>query len=256
MEILVCIKQVPDDSVNIKMNPATNAPDLDIATPIVNAFDTYALEMATRLKEAVGDSTITVVSVGPDKAKDAIKTCLAVGASKGYVVKADATDTISTADALAKAVAKIEEAEGVKFDIIFCGKESTDCASGQVGTMLAEDLDVPVVPNLIDIEMVDGGVSAKQETEEGYNVVEVATPCVVTVTKPEYEPRYPTIKSKMAARKIPIGELEIGVVVAPAVTVVANAEPPKKAAGVKINEETLEESMAVALGMMRDAKVL
>ena len=77
---------------------------------------------------------------------------------------------------------------------------------------------------------------------------------VVTVTKPEYEPRYPTIKSKMAARKIPIGELEIGGVVAPAVTVVANAEPPKKAAGVKINEETLEESMAVALGMMRDAK--
>ena len=122
--------------------------------------------------------------------------------------------------------------------------------------MLAEDLDVPVVPNLIDIEMVDGVVSAKQETEEGYNVVEVATPCVVTVTKPEYEPRYPTIKSKMAARKIPIGELEIGGVVAPAVTVVANAEPPKKAAGVKINEETLEESMAVALGMMRDAKVL
>ena len=236
MEILVCIKQVPDDSVNIKMNPATNAPDLDIATPIVNAFDTYALEMATRLKEAVGDSTITVVSVGPDKAKDAIKTCLAVGASKGYVVKADATDTISTADALAKAVAKIEEAEGVKFDIIFCGKESTDCASGQVGTMLAEDLDVPVVTNLVDIE--------------------IAMPCVVTVTKPEYEPRYPTIKSKMAARKIPIGELEIGDVVAPAVTVVANAEPPKKAAGVKINEETLEESMAMALGMMRDAKVL
>ena len=242
MEILVCIKQVPDDSVNIKMNPATNAPDLDIATPIVNAFDTYALEMATRLKEAVGDSTITVVSVGPDKAK-------------GYVVKADATDTISTADALAKAVAKIEEAEGVKFDIIFCGKESTDCASGQVGTMLAEDLDVPVVTNLVDIEKIDAGVSAKQETEEGYNVIEVAMPCVVTVTKPEYEPRYPTI-SKMAARKIPIGELEIGDVVAPAVTVVANAEPPKKAAGVKINEETLEESMAMALGMMRDAKVL
>ncbi|MEI3267354.1 MAG: electron transfer flavoprotein subunit beta, partial [Frisingicoccus sp.] len=85
----------------------------------------YALEMATRFKEAIGDITITVVTVGPDKAKDAIKTCLAVGASKGYIVKADATDAITTADALAKAVAKIEEAEGVKFDIIFCGKEST-----------------------------------------------------------------------------------------------------------------------------------
>jgi electron transfer flavoprotein beta subunit len=256
MEILVCIKQVPDDSVSIKINPATNAPDVASVTPIVNAFDTYALEMATRLKEAVGDSTITVVTVGPDEAKDAIKTCLAVGASNGFVVKDVVTDTISTADALAKAVAKIEETNGVKFDLIFCGKETTDCASGQVGTMLAADLNVPVVPNLIDIEVIDGGISAKQETEEGYNVVEVATPCVVTVTKPEYEPRYPTIKSKMAARKIPIGELEVGGVVAPAVTVVANAEPPKKAAGVKINEETIEESIAVALGMMREAKVL
>ena len=121
MEILVCIKQVPDDSVEIKMNPATGEPDLANVTPVVNAFDTYALEMATRLKEAVG-GTITVVSVGPDSAKDAIKTCLAVGASNGFIVKDVVTDTISTADALAKSVAKIEEALGNKFDIVFCGK--------------------------------------------------------------------------------------------------------------------------------------
>lgn len=254
MEILVCIKQVPDDSVNVKMNPATGAPDLSNITPIVNAFDTYALEMATRLKEAVG-GTITVVCVGPDKAKDAIKTCLAVGASNGFIVKDEVTDTISTADALAKAVAKIEEAQGVKFDLIFCGKETTDCASGQVGTMLAANLDVPVIPNLVDIEAIDGGISAKQETEEGYNVVEAATPCVVTVTKPAYDPRYPTIKSKMAARKIPIGELEVGGVVAAAVSVVANAEPPKKEAGIKIQEETIGDSMAKAIAMMKEAKV-
>lgn len=255
MEILVCIKQVPDDSVEVRMNPTTNTPDLEKITPVVNAFDTYALEMATQLKEAVG-GTITVVSIGTDKAKDAIKNCLAVGASNGFVVKDVVTDTISTADALAKAVAKIEEAQGVKFDVIFCGKETTDCASGQVGAMLAENLGMPVVTNLIDIETIDGGISAKQETEEGYNVIEAATPCVVTVTKPAYDPRYPTIKSKMAARKIPIGELEIGGIAAPAVTVLANAEPPKKAAGVKIQEETIEESISMALGMMKDAKVL
>lgn len=252
MEILVCIKQVPDDSVSVKMNPATGAPDLAGITPIVNAFDTYALEMATRLKEAVG-GTITVVSVGD--AKDAIKSCLAVGASHGFVVKDEATDTISTADALAKAVAKIEEAQGVKFDIVFCGKESTDCASGQVGAMLAANLDMPVVTNLVDIEVADGIVKAKQETETGYNVVETAAPCVVTVNKPNYEPRYPTIKSKMAARKIPIGELELGGVAAPAVAVIANAEPPKKEAGVKIQEETIADSMAKAIAMMKEAKV-
>lgn len=254
MEILVCIKQVPDDSVSVKMNPATGAPDLASITPIVNAFDTYALEMATRLKEAVG-GTITVVSVGPDQAKDAIKSCLAVGASNGFVVKDEATDTISTADALAKAVAKIEEAQGVKFDIVFCGKESTDCASGQVGAMLAANLDMPVVTNLVDIEVADGIVKAKQETETGYNVIETATPCVVTVNKPNYEPRYPTIKSKMAARKIPIGELVVGDVAAAAVAVIANAEPPKKEAGVKIQEETIADSMAKAIAMMKEAKV-
>ena len=254
MEILVCIKQVPDDSVEISMNPATNAPALEKVTPVVNAFDTYALEMAARLKEAVG-GTVTVVCVGPDEAKDAIKNCLAVGASNGFLVKNEVTDTISTADALAKAVAKIEEAQGVKFDIVFCGKESTDCASGQVGTMLAANLDLPVVPNLVDIETIDGGISAKQETEEGYNVVEAATPCVVTVTKPEYDPRYPTIKSKMAARKIAINELVVDDVAAAAITVLNNAEPPKKAAGVKIQEETIEESTLKALEMMKEAKV-
>ena len=252
MEILVCIKQVPDDSVSVKMNPATGAPDLASITPIVNAFDTYALEMATRLKEAVG-GTVTVVSVGAD-AKDSIKSCLAVGASNGYVVTDEANDTISTADALAKAVAKIEEAQGVKFDIVFCGKESTDCASGQVGPMLAANLDLAVITNLVDIEVADGIVKAKQETESGYNVIETATPCVVTVNKPNYEPRYPTIKSKMAARKIPIGELTIGDVAA-AATVVANAEPPKKAAGVKIQEEAIADSMAKAIAIMKEAKV-
>ena len=253
MEILVCIKQVPDDSVSIKMNPATGAPDLASVTPIVNAFDTYALEMATRLKEAVG-GTVTVVSVGAD-AKDSIKSCLAVGASNGYVVTDEANDTISTADALAKAVAKIEEAQGVKFDIVFCGKESTDCASGQVGPMLAANLDLAVITNLVDIEVADGIVKAKQETETGYNVVEAATPCVVTVNKPNYEPRYPTIKSKMAARKIAIGELTFGDVAAAATTVIANAEPPKKAAGVKIQEEAIADSMAKAIAIMKEAKV-
>ena len=121
--------------------------------------------------------------------------------------------------------------------------------------MLAANLDMPVVTNLVDIEVADGIVKAKQETETGYNVVETATPCVVTVNKPNYEPRYPTIKSKMAARKIPIGELALGEVAAAAVAVVANAEPPKKEAGVKIQEETIADSMAKAIAMMKEAKV-
>mgnify|MGYP000767896081 CR=1 FL=1 len=131
--------------------------------------------------------------------------------------------------------------------------------------MLAEDLDVPVVPNLIDIEMVDGGVSAKQETEEGYRTVEASAPCVVTVTKPEYDPRYPTIKNKMAARKKPIGDIKeadladlekekVGESNAK-VQIVKLYEPAKKEAGIKIQEETPEDSAIKAVAMMADAKV-
>ena len=98
MEILVCIKQVPDDSVEIKLNRDTNKPAIENVTPVVNAFDTYALEMAARFKEANGGE-ITVISIGSEKAKDSLKNCLAVGANKAFLVS-DAElkelDTLST----------------------------------------------------------------------------------------------------------------------------------------------------------------
>jgi len=234
MEILVCVKQVPDDSVKIGLN-SSGKPAVDGVTMVANAFDTYALEMATRLKEA-NEGTITVVAIGPEKAKDALKSCLAVGASKAYIVNEDGLgdmDSLTTGYTLSKAVAKIEELNGAKFDIIFCGKETTDCTTGMVGTQLAERLGIGCVTGIVDIELKDGGISVKQETEEGYNVVETSLPAVVTVNKPAYDPRYPTMKSKMAARKIPIGEIskaDLGVEddkIVPSVKVISLSEPPK-----------------------------
>ena len=111
MEILVCVKQVPDDSVEIKFDEAKNAPKLEGVTPIVNAFDGYALEMAARFKEAHGGN-VTVVSLGTEKAKDAVRNCLAVGADKGFVIVDEAfegSDTLATSYILSKAVSKIEE---------------------------------------------------------------------------------------------------------------------------------------------------
>ena len=196
MEILVCVKQVPDDSVKIGLN-ASGAPAIDGVTMVANAFDTYALEMATRLKEA-NEGTITVVAIGPEKAKDALKSCLAVGASKAYLVSDEGLenmDSLATSYVLSKAVSKIEELNGAKFDLVFCGKETTDCTTGMVGPELAERLGVGCVTGIVDISLKDGGISVKQETEEGYNTVETAIPAVVTVNKPEYDPRYPTMKS-------------------------------------------------------------
>lgn len=258
MEILVCIKQVPDDSVEVSLNQATGQADIEKIAPIVNAFDGYALEMATRFKEAHGGN-ITVVSVGPEKARDSLRNCCAVGANKAFLVKEDnvnGLDTFTTAKMLSNAVAKIEEENGAKFDIIFCGKETTDFTSSQVGPMMAEILSLPQVTNIVGIEPSEAGLAVKQETEEGYNMVDVAVPCVVTVTKPEYDPRYPTMKNKMAARKVEIPDVEMDIDNSQLnVKVIKVYEPAKKEAGVKIKEQTVEETVAKAVGMMIDAKV-
>lgn len=257
MEILVCIKQVPDDSVEISLNSSTGKPNFDGVTQIVNAFDTYALEMATRLKEKVGGE-ITVVSIGDESVKNSLKNCLAVGADKAYLVKEDGAEGLDPAGIsknLVKAKEKIENILGKKFDILFFGKEATDYASSQVGLLAAEELSLPSAANVVDIETEDGKVKIKQETEDGYNIIEAELPCVVTVQKPNYEPRYPTIKTKMAARKKPIDELQPAEKPESFMEVVKVFEPAKRQAGVKIKAETAEEAVAQAVKMMTDAKV-
>lgn len=257
MEILVCIKQVPDDSVEISLNSSTGKPNFDGVTQIVNAFDTYALEMATRLKEKVGGE-ITVVSIGDESVKNSLKNCLAVGADKAYLVKEDGAEGLDPAGIsknLVKAKEEIENILGKKFDILFFGKEATDYASSQVGLLAAEELSLPSAANVVDIETEDGKVKIKQETEDGYNIIEAELPCVVTVQKPNYEPRYPTIKTKMAARKKPIDELQPAEKPESFMEVVKVFEPAKRQAGVKIKAETAEEAVAQAVKMMTDAKV-
>jgi electron transfer flavoprotein beta subunit len=265
MEILVCVKQVPDDSEKVVLN-GSGQPAIDKIAPVANAFDTYALEMAARFKEANG-GTITAVSIGPDDFKTSLKNCLAVGADKAYVVtdaSYNGSDSLATAYIISKAAAKIEELEGIKFDLIFCGKESTDCTTALVGPELAQKLGVGVVTCVTDLALDGDKINAKQETEEGYNTVEVKMPAVLTITKPNYDPRYPTMKNKMAARKKNIPTLtaaDLGTDTAlvgeanSAVKTISLSEPPKKQAGVKINEKTFEETFAKAMAVMTEAKI-
>ena len=258
MEILVCIKQVADDSVEIFMNESTGRPALEGVEKVVNAFDTYALEMAVRLKEAKGDITVTTLSLGGEDAKNGLKNCLAVGADEAFYIKDEnyqEKDAVIIAQALSKGIKKMEEQRGKKFDIIFCGKETTDFATGQVGIMLADELNYGVVTNLVDIDTEGGKVTAKKETETGYEKVEIASPCIVTVNKPNYEPRYPTIKSKMAARKKEITEISVEVANESPVKEVQLFSPPKRQAGVKIKAGTAEEIVTQAIQKMLEAKV-
>ena len=256
MEILVCVKQVPDADVEVKLN-ASGAPDIEKIAPVINPFDGYALEMATRYKEANG-GTVTVMSIDDEGVKDIMKNCLAVGADEAYIISdvIEGADAKVTSEVIAAAVAKLEETRGKKFDIVCCGKESTDYACGITSQLLAQKLEYPEVVDVIAFDPKDGGLAVKKETEEGYNMIEIGTPCVLGIIKPDYEPRYPTMKSKMAARKKDVPVISAGVEAVPAVKTIKVYEPAKKSAGVKIKEETFEESAIKAFNMLVDAKVL
>ncbi|MCI6858292.1 MAG: electron transfer flavoprotein subunit beta/FixA family protein [Eubacterium sp.] len=202
MNICVCVKQVPDTN-EIKVDPVTHTLVRKGVPSVVNAFDTYAQEVGVRLKEKLGGKLI-VISMGPEQAKDAIKTCLAVGADGGYLVsskKFGGSDTLATSYILSEAIKAVEEKEGFKFDLILCGKQATDGDTAQVGPEIAEHLGIPQITYALDIIENDGEIQVKRECDEGYDLISTKLPAVITVVKLPYEPRYPTIKSKMAAKK-------------------------------------------------------
>ena len=263
MEILVCMKQVPDDSVEIRLD-ASGQPDLSQAEPQGNAFDTYALELAVRFVETNGGS-VTVVSAGPEDNKVCLKNSLAVGAVKAYHISdagLDGRDSHVTAKLLASAVPKIEEENGAKFDVILCGRESTDYIGSEVGEMVAESLGLPFVADIVEAAPADAGLRVKKELESGYLMVDTALPALFTVSKPDYDPRYPTIKSKLAARKAVIPSLDKAAVglpadaEAPRIVYRSFEEPPKRQAGVVIKESEPEEAVAKAFEAFAADKVL
>ncbi len=261
MNILVCIKQVPDDSVEIHLDNEGKKPNLSGVSLVANAFDTYALELAARLIEAHGGK-VSVLTVGTEDSLNTLKNCLSVGAKEAFFVKDDLysdLDSIGTAHVLADVIHKIEKDKGEKFDLILCGKESTDEITGEVGAMLAEKLKMGFVSSVIEINLKDNAMEVHAETDEGYNLVSLKCPAILTVSKPNYDPRYPTIKTKMASRKAVIptySAVEIGEVKQAKVRCIQYVEPPKKEAGIKIKEKDAVLAVSVAMEQMKKDKAI
>ena len=265
MNILVCVKQVPD-TTEIKINPETNTLIREGVPSIVNTFDGYALEMAARIKDKQ-DAKIVVMSMGPEQAKNALKECLAVGADKAYLVCDRAfggSDTLATGYILSTAVKAVEEMEG-KFDLIFCGKQAIDGDTAQTGPQLAEYLDYPQISCITEISVEGDKISAKRDTEYGQETWESLTPVLLTVTKPAFDVRYPSIKSKMAANRAEIPVLTIAEVKADPersglkgspTKVKKTYVPPRKGGGIIINEETAQESAGKLAALLSDAKFI
>lgn len=258
MEFLVCIKQVPDDSVQVVLDEQTGMPAVDGIEPVVNAFDTYALEMAVRCKETCG-GRVTVVAAGPKSWESSLKNCLAVGADEAILLcEEDSCMCGIFAQRLATAICEIEAARGVPFDVIFCGRESTDTRSGQVAATLAEQWKIGAAYDVVSVELGERQCLVKQDIETGHAILRLEMPCVLAVARPEYEPRYPTIKSKMAARRAKIPQYALPKTGSDSEsTPQAQYSMPKgRAAGVLIQEKDAETGVQRALDALRQKAAL
>lgn len=268
MNILVCIKQVPD-TTEIKIDPVNKTLIRDGVPSIVNPFDAYALELAARIKDKDPSAKVTLVSMGPPQAQNALKECLAVGGDDAFLVSGrefGGSDTLATSYILSTAVKKLEETQG-KFDIIFCGKQAIDGDTAQVGPEMAEHLDLPQVTYAVEAEVDGDLVKVKKEVDDGFEIIGVKMPCLITATKPSFDPRYPTIKSKMAANRkeiatVAFADLEsmidssrIGLKGSPT-KVKKTFTPEVKSGGVKIQEETNADSAKKLFAVLTADKII
>ena len=261
MEIVVFVKQVPD-TTEVKIDPQTNTLIRQGVPSIVNPFDKNAVEAALQLKEKHGGK-ITVVSMGPPQAKDALKECLAMGADEALLISDRAfggADTLATSYTLAAAAKKLG-----KIDMIICGKQAIDGDTAQVGPEIAEHLGMPQVTYVAKIDVNGETVRVEREHEEGYEVIEVNMPVLLTVVKSINEPRYPTVKGTMKANRanIPVWTVndievdaeKIGLKGSP--TQVRKIFTPKqRVQGEVIQAETAREAVATLIQKLSDAKIV
>ncbi len=203
MNIVVCIKQVPD-TAEIKINPETNTLIREGVPSIINPFDLHALEAAVRIKEDLG-GRVTALTMGPPQAESSLREAVSMGADEAVLLSDRAfagSDTWATSYALARAIRKLGA------DIVFCGKQAIDGDTAQVGPETAEFLDIPHISYVRKIEEItDNTIRVQRLMDEGYDVVESSLPALLTVVKELNQPRMPSLKGKMAARKAEIRTL-------------------------------------------------
>ena len=202
MKIIVCVKQVIDPEAppsSFKIDAAANKAEMQGAPPVLDPYGEYALEASLKIKDG-GDTKVSVISMGNKLLREVVKKSLAMGTDELILLEDEAYtggDSWSTAYALAMAIKKIGE-----YDLILCGREASDSNSGQTGAGIAEILGIPCVTLAKKIDMSDGQVRIERATSDGYEVIETSLPLVITVSNEIGEPRYPTIKGIMAAKKI------------------------------------------------------
>ena len=196
MNVLVCVKQIPDPNVPGKLDPQTKRLLREGVDVVLDPGDEHAVEAGLQLSEKEGGE-VTIISMGPPRAMEAIRRALAMGGHRGILITdpgLENSDALSTARAIAGAI------KGQTYDLIICGTESTDGSSGAVPAQLAELLGLPLLSFAKRLEIADGKAQIDRQTDDGYDVVEAPLPAVVTVTGGINEARYPALRGIMQAK--------------------------------------------------------
>ncbi|WP_216589142.1 electron transfer flavoprotein subunit beta/FixA family protein [Streptomyces brasiliscabiei] len=242
LKILVSVKYVPDATGDRHFADDLTV-DREDVDGLLSELDEYAVEQALQIAEAADDAEVTVLTVGPEDAKDALRKALSMGADKAVHVEDDAlhgTDALGTSLVLAKAIEK------VGYDLVICGMASTDGTMGVVPAMLAERLGVPQVTLLSEVAVEDGVVKGRRDGDAASEQLEAQLPAVVSVTDQSGDARYPSFKGIMAAKKKPVQSLDLDDLaleggelgLAGAYTVVESAtERPARTAGTIVTDE-------------------
>ncbi|MFH1226577.1 MAG: electron transfer flavoprotein subunit beta/FixA family protein [Planctomycetota bacterium] len=228
MNIIVCIKRVPSTETNVRVAADGKSLDTTGVEYILSPFDEIALEEGLRIKEKLGAGEVTVITVGPAEAATTLRTCLAMGADKAVLLKSPAqfmTDPFIIASALANQIKQMP------YNIILAGKQAVDDDNAQVPAILAQLLNIPFASLIIKLELSGAKATAHREIEGGSEVLEVTLPAVFTAQKGLNEPRYPSLKGIMSAKKKPLEEKDAAISVPPALEVIKMEYPPSRPAG-------------------------
>lgn len=242
MNIVVLVKQVPDTWAERKLDASSKTLDRASVDVVMNEIDEYAVEEALRIKEASGGE-VTILTMGPARAVETIRKALSMGADKAVHLSDDAlagSDAVQTSYALAKVL------ETLEYDLVLAGSEATDSRMSVMTSLLAERTGQPALSGARKVTASDGSVRIERQNEGGYDVVEAATPAFVSVVEKINEPRYPSFKGIMAAKKKPLTSLtladagidagQVGLSAAPSQVVEFATKPPRQAGQVVKDE--------------------
>jgi electron transfer flavoprotein beta subunit len=205
MNIVVLVKQVPDTWAERKLDATDKTLDRASVDVVMNEIDEYAVEEALKLQES-GGGEVTIVSMAPERGVETIRKALSMGADKAVHLVDDAlkgSDALQTSYALSKVLATLE------YDLVICGSEATDSRMSVMAALLSERLGQPQLSGARKVTVDGGTVRVERQTENGYDVVEASTPAIVSVVEKINEPRYPSFKGIMAAKKKPLTTLSL-----------------------------------------------